>query len=238
VNFKPAQAQEPGKCPKCGQPFTAENPVAPPSNDSYLVDAGVFLTTAACLACRLAQRGVPTRYIFARLERCPDLPAAIVAKLREWSESPEGVLYLHSARPGSGKTYCATATLAAILAAQPDRQGQALWRSEKQFTGGDADARRTLSKSMAACGVLCYDDLGASASWDSQRGEIADVIGARYDGCKPTIVTSNLSLNDLAKTFDARLASRLAGDATPIEFPGVDLRLAGTIKAPRRKALA
>jgi DNA replication protein DnaC len=72
--------------------------------------------------------------------------------------------------------------------------------------------------------LIVLDDLGAGALTDFERRSALEVIEARLNSLRPTIVTTNLDLEDIAAKLDDRIASRVAS-YTNIELGGVDRRL-------------
>ncbi|HUX16418.1 MAG TPA: hypothetical protein VMW52_08075 [Phycisphaerae bacterium] len=179
--------------------------------------------------------GVPPRYSEARLDRCPDIPAAILEDLTTWTEAPASVLYLFSAKPGSGKTYSAVAVMAALIRDGQYHPRECRFISEKGILTLGGQSRRELIARLAGHRLLIYDDLFASASWDSDKSTVSDLLADRHASQAVTIVTSNLDLDRVAHT-DPRLASRLAEGVTALDFPNVDLRAVGSLRTTRTEA--
>lgn len=67
-----------------------------------------------------------------------------------------------------------------------------------------------LYQKLINCVLLVIDDLGVSKSNDFQIDIIYSLIDARLQADKPTIVTTNLSLKDIAEKLDDRLANRFS----------------------------
>ena len=82
----------------------------------------------------------------------------------------------------------------------------------------------TLGQRLRDCYLLVLDDLGVGGNSDWVLKTIYTLIDVRYSGFRPTIVTTNLSLNDIANRLDTRLASRLAGGLV-VELDVPDRRL-------------
>lgn len=59
--------------------------------------------------------------------------------------------------------------------------------------------------------LLILDDLGAERRTDSTTSEILGVMDIRFEAGLPTIVTTNLELDEIQQKIDARVASRLQG---------------------------
>jgi DNA replication protein DnaC len=51
-----------------------------------------------------------------------------------------------------------------------------------------------------------------------------DVINARINNRKSTIINTNLSHKEVEQKYGERIASRLFGEFNPIRFMGVDIR--------------
>jgi len=140
---------------------------------------------------------------------------------------------------GTGKTY-----LAALIAQEYIAKGKAV-------TFGDvpsllADLKATFGKGTTdevltrycECDLLILDDIGTGKITDWNIGVLYQVINARYNADRLTIVTSNCALQELetvftvrdnyGKTVDAltgkRIVSRLKEMTYPILIEGTDRR--------------
>ncbi len=65
--------------------------------------------------------------------------------------------------------------------------------------------------------VLCIDDVGVNGR-DHERNILYTLLESRSEIGKVTLMTSNLSLEQMAETFDARIASRIRGLCKPLQF--------------------
>lgn len=79
-------------------------------------------------------------------------------------------------------------------------------------------------------GILFLDDLGAEKVTQFVLQDLYLIISEREKWDRPTVVTSNLSLQEIAEKMDDRIASRLAGGAV-LQLGGEDYRL-----PPHRKS--
>ncbi len=70
---------------------------------------------------------------------------------------------------------------------------------------------------------LVLDDLGAGSLSDFERRSTLHVLDRRLNHLRPTIITSNLSLEQIAQGMDERIGSRLRG-FTRIAMTGRDRR--------------
>jgi hypothetical protein len=80
---------------------------------------------------------------------------------------------------------------------------------------------------------VVYDDLGACHANDLRRGAVGELLRARWNGARATIITSNLTMAQIGD-IDARIASVLAAGVV-LAFPSKDLRRQGRLG---RKAAA
>ena len=80
-------------------------------------------------------------------------------------------------------------------------------------------------KKYANVGLLVLDDLGAEKTSDWSRQVFYLLLDRRYREMKQTIITTNLSLEQIAETFDDRVASRLCEMGVTIELKGKDKRV-------------
>ena len=72
--------------------------------------------------------------------------------------------------------------------------------------------------------LVALDDLGAEKTTDFVLQELYRLISQRELWGKPTLITTNLSLDTLAKKLDDRIVSRMAGGIV-LEFSGADRRI-------------
>lgn len=75
-----------------------------------------------------------------------------------------------------------------------------------------------------ACPLLVFDDLGAEKVSDWSRQMLFTLIDRRYRDCAQTIITSNLSLQELSEQYDDRIPSRLLEMGPVIDLGKVDYR--------------
>lgn len=84
--------------------------------------------------------------------------------------------------------------------------------SRKYDDGGrcEADTEQDVLDKYSKCEFLILDDLGAEKVSDFTIQSLYLVIDRRNRDLRPTIVTTNLSLEEIESTIDARMASRLS----------------------------
>jgi DNA replication protein DnaC len=72
--------------------------------------------------------------------------------------------------------------------------------------------------------LLIIDDLGSEFSSSFYSAAIYNIINTRLNKCAPTIISSNLSLQELQDKYDDRIISRLTGMFSWMPFLGRDIR--------------
>lgn len=153
-------------------------------------------------------------------------------------------LYLVSESPGTGKTTSATSLLNEYLIAhyigslkrglQP-KQRPALFLDINEMqtdynlasmTNDDAGLAKvtaTMRKAMAVDFLVC-DDVGVRDSTPSFKSLVHAIINARTTNSLPTIYTSNLTIDEMERVFDSRLADRMRDQCLSLFFTGTTKR--------------
>lgn len=90
----------------------------------------------------------------------------------------------------------------------------------EHFGKSDGDTLETI----LSADLLILDDLGSEFSSSFNSSVIYNIINSRTNQCLPTIVSSNLSFDELTKRYDDRVISRLTGLFKPMRFIGNDIR--------------
>lgn len=141
-----------------------------------------------------------------------------------WASEPRGWLYLHGAF-GAGKSHLAAAIAnAQIMQGRVTRfltVGKLL--DTLMMTIRDGTTDRLLSD-LLDCDMLILDELAAGhlaeAASDWRFGRIERIINERLG--RPTVITSNLAIDDLAAPGDTRaerLTDRIAGESQIVWMP-------------------
>ena len=74
------------------------------------------------------------------------------------------------------------------------------------------------------CDLLIIDDLGTEYSTQFSSAAIYNIINSRIMMSKPTIISTNLSMKDMEKSYTYRMVSRIIGNNIRLEFLGSDIR--------------
>jgi DNA replication protein DnaC len=96
------------------------------------------------------------------------------------------------------------------------------FRENFDVPGGEA---RILNKYTRELEMLCLDDLGAEKITDWSRQMLYLIIDRRYRDIRPSIITSNLTIKQIAQQVDDRIASRIAETSEVIKLTAEDRRL-------------
>ncbi len=77
---------------------------------------------------------------------------------------------------------------------------------------------------MFDCDLLIIDDLGTEFNNSFTNSELFNIINERLITEKKTIISTNLSLEQLAETYSDRIMSRVFNNFAPLKYYGKDLR--------------
>ncbi len=77
---------------------------------------------------------------------------------------------------------------------------------------------------MFDCELLIIDDLGTEFNNSFTNAELFNIINERLITDKKTIISTNLSLEQLAEAYSDRIMSRVFNNFAPLKFYGKDLR--------------
>ena len=75
------------------------------------------------------------------------------------------------------------------------------------------------------CDLLVIDDLGTEMVTSYTRSEVYDLVNTRLNTSHPTIINTNLTLQQIEGIYTSRVYSRIAGMFAVVEFKGRDIRL-------------
>ena len=94
----------------------------------------------------------------------------------------------------------------------------------ERFTRTEESAGDTLDL-LNDCDLLIIDDLGMEISSSYITATIYNVIDTRITLKKPTIISTNLSMQELEKRYNERFTSRIIGFYDRLIFRGKDIRM-------------
>ena len=97
-------------------------------------------------------------------------------------------------------------------------------RLERAKFGGDEEERQNTQK-YAVCDLLIVDDLGTEMGGQFTTSALYTLVNDRILGGKPTIISTNMNTEELARRYSPQIASRLRGDYVRVAFVGEDIRV-------------
>lgn len=86
------------------------------------------------------------------------------------------------------------------------------------------------SRSLLECDLLILDDLGTEFRTAFSSAEVYNLVNTRLMAQHPTIVSTNLSIQELQERYTERFASRIMGNYVRVSFCGRDNRLQKLLK--------
>lgn len=95
---------------------------------------------------------------------------------------------------------------------------------EKRFGNSYAAENSGDIEKYTECDLLIIDDLGAEMTNQFTVSCLYNIINTRLVRNKSTIVSTNISQNELRKRYSDRIVSRLFGEYKPLVFLGTDIR--------------
>ncbi len=135
---------------------------------------------------------------------------------------------LFSGNTGLGKTFL-SACIARAVADQGysvvyESAGKLFQTLEKARFEANDENRRAAAK-YAECDLLIVDDLGTELPGQFVTAALYSLINDRLLECRPTIISTNLSEEELVRRYNPQIASRLRGSYKRVAFVGDDIRL-------------
>ncbi|MCF0138300.1 MAG: ATP-binding protein [Oscillospiraceae bacterium] len=146
--------------------------------------------------------------------------------------SPNSMNLLFQGRTGLGKTYL-SACIARVVAEKGfslcyDTAVSALEAFELRKFSRDpaaAEAADLRVSRMLDCDLMILDDLGTEMITSVSLSALYTLINSRLLKGRPTIISTNLSDEELKKRYTPQIISRIQGEFTLLPFSGQDIRL-------------
>ena len=162
----------------------------------------------------------PRQRMTAVLERCREFVSPF---------QPQKGSLLLIGRTGLGKTH-----LSLAMAGEAARQGFGVVyasaqgicdRAEREKFGRDEDGSDgRFLRAAAGCDLLILDDLGSEYSSPLSAAILFDLVNSRLLDRRSTIISTNLSPDEMQQKYSERLVSRLLCGYTMLYFDGADIR--------------
>lgn len=178
---------------------------------------------------RIIRFQLPQRYHAAKLgDFNPALAKLITAWLancgREEFEGRDGLFLC--GKTGTGKTHLAAAILRYQITNGRScrfRRAAQLFQAVRDSYGNDSLSEAEVLSEFVEAPMLILDDLGTGSLSDHERRYTLEVLDTRLNANRPTIITSNLTIEQIRDAMDDRIASRL-NTFKLISFNGQDRR--------------
>lgn len=166
----------------------------------------------------------PPKYHQARLA---DFSRSLIEAVVLWLGAPTEGLLLTGAT-GSGKTHLACGMMRVMfeLGKSPlfCRAADLYLEIRNSYGAREDDPNeKEIMEGYCEVSLLVLDDIGSGSLSDHERAVMLNLLDRRGNARLPTIVTTNMSLEEIGAKMDERIASRLKG-YTAIAFTGADRR--------------
>lgn len=87
------------------------------------------------------------------------------------------------------------------------------------------DGNKELERLLIECDLLIIDDLGTEQKTDFSRSELFNLLNKKLLKRNKMLISTNLSPEEILKTYTERISSRLLGNFNIFKFYGEDLRI-------------
>ena len=143
--------------------------------------------------------------------------------------SPGSINLLLRGGPGLGKTFL-SACIARVVAEKGfsvvyESSGHAFEAfEEKKFSRFDDTQAELRVSRMLTCDLMILDDLGTEMPGAFATSALYYLLNTRIGENRSTIISTNLSEDELRRRYSAQIASRIEGEFHNLEFSGRDIR--------------
>ena len=135
---------------------------------------------------------------------------------------------LFSGNTGLGKTFLSACIARAVAdrgySVAYETAGHLFGKLEQAKFSPSEETRREAAKFMD-CDLLILDDLGTEMSGQFTNVALYSLINDRLLAEKPTIISTNLTTEDISRRYTPQIASRLRGSYKRVPFVGEDIRI-------------
>lgn len=154
-----------------------------------------------------------------------------VATWTEMEQENQGLLFFGDV--GRGKSYTAACVVNAIIEMEVRAKMINLATIINDLQALVGENRSSYLDKLCRYRLLVFDDLGAERGTEFAREQVYNVINARWESGRPSIVTTNLSLKEMQNEEQMvlkRIYDRVLDVCRPIAFQGENYRANGRKK--------
>lgn len=135
---------------------------------------------------------------------------------------------LMSGAPGLGKTFLSACIAGAVVSkgcsVVYDTAIHVFSCMEAVKFGRATEDERQSADRLMACDLLILDDLGTEMENSFIPSALYSIVNGRLVSGKPTIISTNLTIERIAKRYSPPVVSRLDGEYEILSFAGQDIR--------------
>lgn len=129
--------------------------------------------------------------------------------------------------PGLGKTFL-SASIARVVSEKGysvvyDSAVNVFNRFEAQRFNRDSQAGADVDRYLS-CDLMILDDLGSEMNSPMTQASLYQLVNSRLLSDRRTVISSNLSLDEVGNRYSPQVYSRLAGEYLKVSFFGEDIR--------------
>lgn len=149
--------------------------------------------------------------------------------IKQFERKPGSILFYGKA--GSGKTFLINCIAKELI----EQSYTVLYLSAVEFfdllsnltfnKGNSSAFGQITMHELLQCDLLIIDDLGSEMSNSFTDSALFDCLNNRLIHQKSTIISTNLSMEDLKKSYSERIYSRVLGEYTTFRIFGDDIRI-------------
>ena len=132
--------------------------------------------------------------------------------------------------PGLGKTFLSTCIAKELIKKGYSVIYETAYQTfsmpeELKFKRSEDEKLKFKADKLYTCDLLILDDLGSEFSTQYTTATLFDILNSRLIAGKKTVINTNLSVSELEKKYQERVASRILGHYMLLHFIGTDIRL-------------
>lgn len=152
-----------------------------------------------------------------------DILSKVTAYIKGFADTNENLLFMGNS--GTGKTFLTNCIAKELI----ERGFLVIYRTSDDIIKNLKEIKFNNNADMedllVNCDLLIIDDLGTEQISDFSKTELFNLLNKKLLTHKKMIISTNLSLEDILKTYSERISSRLLGDFSVSKFYGEDIRI-------------